>query len=136
MFRWSGKINPKIDSTTVVSSIDIASTIMGICDIEPPVKLPGLNVLDEEALKIRGPIFAETYAHDFSSIDSSLYYRIGIDFPYKLILPDKYNKPENVKELYNLADDPYENQNLVTDYPEKADELEKKIESWWEAGEN
>ena len=85
-------------------------------------------MLDNAALKNRETIFAETYAHDFTTIDSSLYYRIAIKLPYKLILPDKTNKPEAEVELFNIVDDPFETKNLVNSNPEKAEELKKEIE--------
>ena len=33
-------------------------------------------------------------------------------------------------ELFNLADDPYEQRNLSTSHPEKLRELRKKYEQW------
>jgi uncharacterized sulfatase len=118
-----------MNTTDAVSSIDIANTIYSFCGIEPPDNLKGINVLDNAALKNRETIFAETYAHDFTTIDSSLYYRIAIELPYKLILPDKTNKPEAEVELFNIVDDPFEEKNLVGSNQEKVDELRGKIKT-------
>ena len=131
MFRWIDEIDPEMDSTTAVSSIDIASTIYGICGIEAPPALQGINVLDREQLGSRDFIFAETYAHDFSTFDSSLYHQVAIDLPYKLILPDEYNKPDEGIELFNIVSDPFEEDNLANTNPEKVGELRNKIEDWW-----
>lgn len=131
MFRWLGEIDPLMDTTTAVSSIDIATTILGMCGMEPANGMQGVNVLDNDALHGRDLIFAETYAHDFSSIDSSLFYRIAIDLPYKLILPDEYNKPDGKIELFNIVNDPFEDDNLANSNPEKVEELRNKIEDWW-----
>jgi arylsulfatase A-like enzyme len=131
IFSWDGKIEPEFNTKNPVSSIDIATTIYEICDIESPAGLQGINVLDTTALKNREVIFAETYAHDFTTIDSSLYYRIAIDFPWKLILPDKTNKPEAETELFNIENDPFEKENLALKYPELLKDLEAKIEKWW-----
>ena len=128
IFRWKGNIKPEMNATDAVSSIDIATTIYSICGIEPPDNLKGINVLDNAALKNRETIFAETYAHDFTTIDSSLYYRIAIELPYKLILPDKTNKPEAEVELFDIVDDPFETKNLVNSNPEKVEELKQEIE--------
>jgi len=131
IFRWKNKIKPEMNTSIAVSSIDIASTILGICGIEPNENMQGINVLDCETLIDRDLIFAETYAHDFSTLDSSLYYRIAIDLPYKLILPDKGNLPEKEMELYDLVNDPFENTNLAITQPEKTNEIKAKLEHWW-----
>ncbi|MGJ8677361.1 MAG: hypothetical protein ACSHX0_07570 [Akkermansiaceae bacterium] len=39
----------------------------------------------------------------------------------------KYNKRKSVVELYNLADDPAEKNNLISQYPEKASVLAAKL---------
>ena len=131
MFRWEGVIEPEMDNTTLVSSIDIAATILDICDIAPTGEMQGINVLDKEALVQRDAIFAETYAHDFTTIDSSLYYRIIIKHPWKLILPDPTNRPDDQPELYDVLKDPHEHINLAADNPEVVSSLTGEIEEWW-----
>jgi arylsulfatase A-like enzyme len=131
MFHWPGQIEPEINRNQTVSSIDIATTIYGICGIEAPAGLQGIDVLKREALKAREVIFAETYAHDFTTVDSSLYYLIAIEFPYKLILPDPQNQPDEEVELYNLQQDPHEKMNLAVQEPERVEKLKEKIETWW-----
>lgn len=128
IFSWEGNIKPEMNATDAVSSIDIAPTIYGICGIESPANLKGINVLDSIALKNRETIFAETYAHDFTTIDSSLFYRVAIELPYKLILPDATNKPDAEVELFNIVTDPFEQKNLADSNPEKVGELKKEIE--------
>lgn len=136
IFSWKGAIDPEMNETDAVSSIDIATTIYGICGIQPPAPLQGINVLDSAALNNRKMIFAETYAHDFSTIDSSLYYRMVIHPPFKLIVPDKNNKPDAQIELFNLVNDPFERNNLADSIPEKAEELKNEINEWWSESEN
>jgi len=128
IFRWTGKIEPELNASHPVSAIDIATTIYGICGIEPPAGLPGINVLDKAALARRQTIFAETYAHDFTSIDSSLYYRMAIELPYKLIWPDANNQPEKSLELFDIVSDPFEEKNLADSNPTIVDELKKEIQ--------
>jgi arylsulfatase A-like enzyme len=130
IFNWKGEINPVLDTSRAVSAIDIATTIYGICGIDPPEELQGINVLDNQQLNGRDLIFAETYEHDFSTLDSSLYYQIAIDLPYKLILPDKLNQPEAEVELFNIISDPFEDDNLANSKPEKVEELINKIDDW------
>ncbi len=131
MFRWTGTIEPEMNATHAVSAIDIATTILAANDLQPAEGMQGINVLDRAALEERDLIFAENYAHDFSSIDSSLYHRIAIDLPYKLIWPDPVNQPEDEVELFNLMEDAHETNNLADKNPEKVEELKGKIESWW-----
>jgi arylsulfatase A-like enzyme len=131
IYRWSGTITPLLDETTLTSSIDIATTVLGVCGLEPAGEMQGINMLDETARTERDAIYAETYAHDFSSLDSSLYYRIIVTNPWKLILPDPLGRPDKSPELYKLDSDPYERDNLAATYPEIVKELEAKIENWW-----
>jgi len=132
IFRWKDNITPEMDTASAVSAIDIAATIYRICGIEPPEQLEGINVLDKDAVASRDTVFAETLAHDFTTLDSSLYYRIAVELPHKLILPDKTNKPGLEAELYNVLTDPFETENLAPSNPEKVEKLKGEIENWWE----
>jgi arylsulfatase A-like enzyme len=142
MFRWKGVIQPEMDEKNVVSSIDIATTILGICGIERRPGMQGINVLDREALTVRDAIFAEAYDHDFSSISESLNFRIIVKLPWKLILPDPVNRPQNPQfypfepdgnpQLYNLIEDPNETVNLADRHPGVVAGLTAEIEDWWE----
>ncbi len=131
IFRWKNALRPEFDQQHLVSSIDIAPTIYSLCGIKSPDNLQGINILDQKALAQRDEIFAETYAHDFSTIDSSLYYRTVIQEKWKLILPDHENKPDDSPELYDLQDDPYEYTNLAAEHPELVEDLKSEIENWW-----
>jgi arylsulfatase A-like enzyme len=131
IFNWQGKIEPSFNTKNPVSSIDIATTIYEICGIEAPDDLQGINVLDDSTLNARETIFAETFAHDFTTIDSSLYYRMAINLPWKLILPDGTNKTEASTELFNIEQDPIEKENLVEENPEVVGRLKNQIEDWW-----
>ena len=141
MFRWKGVIEPEMDEKNVVSSIDIATTLLDICGITPTEDMQGINVLDKEAVSARDAVFAEASAHDFSTIDESLMFRIIVKPPWKLILPDPVNRPYNPEfypikpdgkpQLYNLMDDPYEKVNLAGENSDVVSSLMKEIENWW-----
>ncbi|MBC2844700.1 sulfatase-like hydrolase/transferase [Winogradskyella flava] len=130
MYKWAGEIKPKMDTTTVVSSIDMVPTVLDILNIDKPKNLPGINVLDEEALNNREEIFGEIYAHDFTTIESSLFYTIAIAPPYKLIVPDVVRKPKEKIQLFNIDEDPFEKQNIASSNPELVEKLNKKIEAF------
>ena len=131
MFRWKSVIEPEMDESSLATSIDIATTILDITEIKRPENLQGINVLDKQVRASRDIIFAEAYAHDYRSIDSSLYYRIAIRHPWKLILPDKNNRPEAKTELFNIHKDPHEQINLADEHPDLIADLQREIENWW-----
>jgi len=132
IYRWKGKIAPEMNETDAVSSIDIASTIYGICGIKPPVSLSGINVLDSAALNKREIIFAETYDHDFTGIDSSLQYLVAIQFPLKLIVKYENGLPVDSVELFNLENDPHEYTNIAEKEHERVTEMRNKTFTWWQ----
>ncbi|WP_198027606.1 sulfatase-like hydrolase/transferase [Seonamhaeicola sp. S2-3] len=62
MYKWAGKIKPKVDTETIVSSIDMVPTVLDVLNMEKPENLPGISVLDEEKLTQRDGVFGEVYA--------------------------------------------------------------------------
>jgi uncharacterized sulfatase len=104
--------------------------------------MQGINVLDKEAVSARKAIFAEALAHDFTTVDESLNFRVIVKLPWKLILADPVNRPYNPQfypyepdgkpQLYNLDEDPYEKVNLAEENPELVKSLTAEIEKWWE----
>ena len=131
IFRWKGVIEPEMDQSSLASSIDIASTILGICGIPTEPDMQGINLLNEEARKGRDAVFAEDYNHHFYSPDSSLYHRVIVSDSWKLILPDPVNKPDDSVELYQIVEDPHETDNKAEAQPEIVDSLTDRIETWW-----
>ena len=100
---------------------------MNILGIEKPENLPGINILDEQKLQKRDIIFGEIYAHDFETIEKSLYYNIAIATPYKLIVPDAEIKKEEEIQLFNIVEDPYEKNNIAETNPKIVAQLKEKI---------
>jgi len=131
IFKWKGKIEPKMDTTTLVSSIDLVPTVLDILDISKPENLQGVSVLNQNTLNNREAIFGEIYAHDFSTIDASLFYKVAYTNPYKLIVPDSKNKSEEEVQLFNIYEDPFEANNLVNVKPEVVKVLREKLEQQW-----
>ena len=141
MFRWKGVIEPEMDEKNLVCSIDIATTILEICGLASEPEMKGINVLNKEALSGRDAIFAEAHAHDFTTVDESLYFRVIVKLPWKLILPDPVNRPDNPQDypiipddkpqLYNILEDPHEHVNLAAEYPDVVTDLTREIEAWW-----
>ena len=130
MYKWKGKITPKMDDKTITSSIDMVPTVLDILGIEKPVKLPGVSVLDEKALTERKGIFGEVYAHDFDTIENSMYYNIAIFPSYKIIVPDPVGKKDEVVQLFNIEEDPFEKTNIAETHPEIVQDLKEKIKEF------
>jgi len=127
MYKWAGKITPKMDNKTVVSSIDMIPTVLDILDIEKPANLPGVSVLDEKTLSERKGIFGEVYAHDFDTIENSMFYNMAIFPPYKIIVPDPLRKKDEKIQLFHIDSDPYERNNIASSNPEIVKDLKEKI---------
>lgn len=134
MFRWPGKIKPEMNQTTLISSIDILPTILAACNIAEDESLPGINVVDQKSLNERTVVFAEAYQHDIETLEEptrSLTHRIGIQYPWKLIVPDPTDLPVQPMELFNIAQDSEEKNNLIDTNPTVAQELADEIDAWW-----
>ena len=131
MFTWEGVIDPVMDTVSLVSSTDIVPTVLEMVGMQPLEEMHGINVLDKKKLSGRKALFGEIYDHDFTTIDNSVQYRIAITNPYKLILPDKNNKPEEEILLFNIMSDPYEKQNLAGEKPEIVKNLSLMIDEFW-----
>ena len=127
MYKWAGKISPKMDNETVVSSIDMIPTVLDLLGIKKPNNLPGISVLDDESIQKRKGIFGEVYAHDFETIENSMFYNMAIFPPYKIIVPDPVRKKNEKVQLFNIDNDPFEKNNIAKSNPEIVKDLQDKI---------
>ena len=130
MYKWAGKIKPKMDTETVVSSIDMVPTVLDVLGIEKPENLPGISVLNKETLDKREGIFGEVYAHDFESIEKSMFYNMAIFPPYKIIVPDPVRKKKEKVQLFNINEDPLEKNNIADQNPEVVEQLKNRIKEF------
>ncbi len=130
MVSWPGHIAPRRDDTHLASSIDLVPTILDLVDLEIPAALPGISLVNNEALNDRKAIFGEIFEHDIVAMDdpaASLMYRWVIDDTFKLIAPTARMKGE-LPQLYRLDNDPEENHDLATEIPEVVSALMKKLD--------
>lgn len=152
MIRWPGVIEPGRDEETLVSTIDLVPTMLGVVGAEPPPGLPGIDLRDRAALAGRNMVFGELFAHtavDIHDPVANLKYRSVVrEDGWKLILP--YTPNRNVElmisgdtsewmrfepELYNVLEDPHEARNLAEERPDLVDELWAEIDDWWSVPE-
>ena len=130
MLRRPGTIEPKT-SDALASAIDIAPTVLAACGVEPPEGLPGVNLLDEQAVAGRKQIFGECYTHTIVDLDDpakSLLWRWTVTDRWKLIVPATAG---GESELFDIAADPAEATNLAAARPEIVRELSTSLDGWW-----
>jgi uncharacterized sulfatase len=132
LLRWPGRIRPE-EKSNLAHSIDLAPTIIKAAGIKPSSKLPGVDLLDPKAASRRKSIFGAIFSHNAADIDdpaANLEYRWMITKSRKLILPaDAGFRPE----LYDLAADPNETNDLSSAEPDSIVRMTKQIEQWWPA---
>jgi uncharacterized sulfatase len=117
----------------LVSTVDLAPTLLTACGLKAPENMSGVSLLDTAAGKgplKRDAVFGEIYVHTAIKLEDprvNLTHRWIRTGDWKLIVPVKEGKPE----LYNLADDPQERANLAAARVEVAERLRKRLEDSW-----
>jgi uncharacterized sulfatase len=141
MVRWPAKLKARLDTQTPVSSADIAATIYAACGVKPDADLPGINLLDTDALTKRNAVFGAVYTHDVNDLDdvtASLRFRWGVVGDWKVILPHARHHSDLGSglrpELYHVTDDPQERRNLSLESAEKLEEMSRRVDEWWTPG--
>jgi len=131
VLHWPGRIAPGVVNTPV-SSIDIVPTLLNAAGVAVPEELPGLNLLDTEAIKSRPAVFGAIFDHDMTAPDqpaTTLQSRYIVRGNDKLILPT--DRVEGIAELFDLATDPHEHTDLSGRSPEALQELTALLNTWW-----
>ena len=141
--RWPGKVAPRRDDETLASIVDIVPTILELAGVPVPEELPGIKLLDREAMTKRKTIFIESYRHDIMDIEDpvkSLTSLAVIDGWSKLIIPGPVEQDgrqasfasiAGVVELFDLKSDPAETRNLATERPAEVKRLKALQDAEW-----
>ena len=118
----------------LVSTIDLAPTILAACGVPAPAKSPGLNLLplvrDGKPLK-RHDVFGEIYLHDCVELGQpklSVTHRWIRHDDWKLIVP---TKPGTAPELFRVSDDPHEKRDLASTEQGRVAELRELLDQRW-----
>lgn len=133
ILRWPGHVRPA-ESKRLASSVDLMPTLLRACGLEPPAGLPGINLLNPAAVKQRQAIFGACYVHTALDLDNparNLRWRWGIQGNWKLIVPAPANEPNAPVELYQLAADPFETNNLASKQAARVQRLRQRLDAWW-----
>ena len=134
LIRWTGRVEPKLGVTHLVSSADLAPTLLASAGLEPTRDMQGINLLDPSAVASREAIFGEIFEHDARHASdplASLRFRWIISGRWKLIAPYTVREPDARIELFDLATDPHESRNVADQNPGLVAELTKKLDAWW-----
>jgi len=133
LFRWPGKI-PAAKRNDLVSTVDLAPTLLAAAGMEPPTSMQGINLLpfmesgkpmDRDA--VVGEIFVHTCV-ELGHPGLNLTHRWIRSGDWKLIVPaDSKDQPE----LFNLADDPHEKNDLAAKHPDQVTKLSEQLKEWW-----
>jgi arylsulfatase A-like enzyme len=132
MLRWPGKLQPRRDEQSLVSTIDIAPTILAACGLSPTKPMRGINLLDVATGKspAHDAVFGEIYAHDVADIDRpepGLEYRWCIAGEWKLV----ESADRKTQELYHITADPREEHDLAAAEPQRVKALSERIKAEW-----
>jgi len=147
ILSWPGVLEPRIRQD-LISSVDLMPTILGAAGIETQTPMSGINLWP--ALTNGNPIqrqiiYGEGYGHDIIDKDNpeaSLAYRWCREGHWKLILcydgqsegwglsTHEEMRTEPIR-LYNIIEDPYEQNNLFQEQPEIVKRLRSKIDNWY-----
>jgi arylsulfatase A-like enzyme len=124
-------------------AIDFFPTILAAAKIEASSPLPGVNLLDEQAVNQRNIVFGvcnSVYNISIGDPDETTQYVWAIEGKWKLIVRHSgkdtteyaalHRWDTKALRLYNVVDDPHEMKEISADHPEIVSNLKAKIEAW------
>jgi len=142
LVSWPGHTEPK-HSDDLAHAIDVFPTIADAAGLTPPADLPGINLLDSEARAQRDAVFGVSNSiHNMTYGDpvDTLQYLWCIEGDWKLLI--RYHGKDTTRyrnvhiwdkqpvRLYNLKNDPQEENEVSSSHPEVVKRLRKRIEAW------
>ncbi len=136
MISWPGHVEPLRDQEHLASNLDLWPTLAALLKTPAPKSLPGVNLTDARAVARRTRIFGEQYAHDIADVDEptrSLEHRWVIDGWWKLIAPNPRKVSGQSLELYNLRDDPWEQNDLAGKETRRVKKLSRRLDTAWQS---
>lgn len=154
MVRWPSQVAPR-RSEALASSIDFLPTVLAALGLTPEAELPGVNLLDSNAVAARKHVFGECFTVRSQTLDdpaANVLWRWATDGRWRLIVPRTYNATgalqtiptdsyltSDLREtlvaaqpmLFDLAADPHEETNLAAAQREIAAAVLRELDAWW-----
>jgi uncharacterized sulfatase len=136
MLRWPNRVKPR-ESDKLAISLDIVPTLLAATGIQAPAGLPGLNLLDDQAVNARKALYGASFTHDLVELRNpaaNALTRWIIEGEWKLLAPTpgqtNEEQPQQV-ELYRITADPDERADLAAREPKRVEALKRKLDLWW-----
>jgi arylsulfatase len=130
LIRYPALNKSNTDIETTAAHIDVLPTLAGICNASLPenLVLDGVDLLplivSEKKTIVERSLFFYWTRHS-----PELYNNIALQKgKYKLVGNTDYNSPVNKFELFDLEKDPYEQKNIVQEFPSIATSLKSELE--------
>lgn len=138
IFHWPAKVSAGKTTHERCAHIDVVPTILDACDVKPPVNH-----------KIDGRSFLSLLTQDFAEWptrqlvlqthrgnEPQKYHHFALhEGPWKLVHPSGFGKErflgEPKLELYNLSDDPRQQNDLSAKHPDVFNRLKQGYENWF-----
>lgn len=133
MLRWPDHVKPgRYDA--LVSSIDLAPTLLRACGVSPTAEMQGLDLLPRAGggpPLARDAVFGTIYYHTAIDLDRpalNVTHRWMRQGDWKFIQPHQAGEQTS---LYNLAQDPLETKNLAPANGERVGRMRQRLDEWW-----
>ena len=127
LIRWPGRAQAA-RCEDLVSTVDLAPTILRACGLEPTPEMTGLDLLGRLPLP-REAVFGDLYVHTAVDLEKpalNLTHRWTRRGDWKLILP-----VGGRAELYDVRRDPHETKDRADAEPARVAELTATVDAWW-----
>ncbi len=128
---YPGVINEGVVIEELVQNIDIVPTVLDLLDLAQPSGLPGQSLMPL-INRSRGwrqrPVFVETSGGGYTANPEQYKRR------YRAVRTDRWKLVHSVEEeeftLFDLGADPYESEDVKSDFPDVADSLRTRLHHW------
>lgn len=131
LLKWPGHTRAgRYDD--LVSTIDLAPTILQACGVKVPERMTGLSLLDAAAGKgrlKRDAVFGEIYVHSATKLGHP-----ELDVTHRWVRAGDWKLIDFLREkrveMFQLADDPHERTNLAEKRADQLRMLQQRIRDW------
>lgn len=129
--RYPALKKSNIDIKATAANIDVLPTLAGICNAPLPENriLDGIDLIPLIVAENKNIIERSLFFY-WTRHSPELYNNIALQRgKYKLVGNTDYNAPVSKFELFDIEKDPYEQKNIVREFPEVASSLKTELEN-------